>query len=581
MQSRKIILLSIKKQKVRFWQMARQALAVFVAFVALSFAPIFAQAQAQNTAQPTQKATNTQKPIEYTKARTLTIAISQNAIVTSPQGYGANQLFAQNLVFEGLTRLGKNGEIEPSLAESWEILDGGKKYIFHLRKGVIFSNGEAFDASAAKKNFDALIKMRARHSWSALSEVLDSVAVLDSHTLAITLRAPYAPTLSELALIRPYRFIAPSCIPDSLDITSRAPSKPIGTGAYMLAESILGSGDEFRANPHYWDASRAPYFTTIRTKVILEPNSKLIALKTGLVDLVYGRDQISSEIFKEVAQGRGGRDLRAYLSPAIYTTALGLNPSNEFLADKRVRQAIAQAIDKDALTKGVYGEYQSSASALFAPNSKLTKIELAKIAKSSGADSSADSSTARKLLESSGFTRNKQGAYEKGGKILRLKLEYVGNDPAQKMMGEILQAQLAKVGVELVLSANDESIYSNKIKNGAFDMCFTDTWGAPYEPIVMLNSMRFKGHSGYALLSPLPQGSKIFADIAALIATLESKLAAPTHAILREIYEASVFVPLTYQRNKAIAKDWISGLENMGVAAFEIPLWELGNKRVK
>ncbi|OBV29806.1 hypothetical protein BKN38_01490 [Helicobacter sp. CLO-3] len=524
--------------------------------------------------------------MEYTKARTLTIAISQNAIVTSPQGYGANQLFAQNLVFEGLTRLGKNGEIEPSLAESWEILDGGKKYIFYLRKGVVFSNGEAFDASAAKKNFDALIKMRARHSWSALSEVLDSVAALDSHTLAITLRAPYAPTLSELALIRPYRFIAPSCIPDSLDITSRAPSKPIGTGAYMLAESILGSGDEFKANPHYWDAGRAPYFTTICTKVILEPNSKLIALKTGLVDLVYGRDQISSEIFKEVAQGRGGRDLRAYLSPAIYTTVLGLNPSNEFLVDKRVRQAIAQAIDKDALIKGVYGEYQSSASALFAPNSKLTKIELAKIAESSGAgssgvDSSADSSTARKLLESSGFTRNKQGAYEKGGKILRLKLEYVGNDPAQKMMGEILQAQLAKIGVELVLSANDESIYSNKIKNGAFDMCFTDTWGAPYEPIIMLNSMRFKGHSGYVLLSPLPQGSKIFADITALIATPESKLVAPTHAILREIYEASVFVPLTYQRNKAIAKDFISGLENMGVAAFEIPLWELGDKRAE
>ena len=74
----------------------------------------------------------------------------------SPHNY-AGELYAQNILYEGLVKINPKGEIVPSLAESWEISEDGKEYTFHLRKGVLFSDGEKFDANAVKANFDAIM----------------------------------------------------------------------------------------------------------------------------------------------------------------------------------------------------------------------------------------------------------------------------------------------------------------------------------------------------------------------------------------------------------------------------------------
>ena len=330
--------------------------------------------------------------------KVLKIAYSQNVGPLNPQGYNKNAMFAQNLVYEGLLKADKNGAIIPSLATSFALDTSGKVYIFSLRKGVRFSNGEEFNADAVVLNFASILKNRDRHSWSGLAKVLERVERIDDYTVRLVLKEPYAPTLNELALPRPFRFLAPSAFPPDLDLVAQNP-QPIGTGAYMLAESKLGSYDKFTKNPHYWDAKRLEaqgglYYDEVVVKIIFEPNSKLSALRAGQVDMIYGADEIPIRIFQEIrkqelksagvqglgaengvmqnaganegaqndsagkasgAQGDSGKipKFRAYLGQASFATSLMLNSNR--IKQAQIRKAIALSIDKDTLINAVYG----------------------------------------------------------------------------------------------------------------------------------------------------------------------------------------------------------------------------------
>ena len=333
--------------------------------------------------------------------KVLKIAYSQNVGALNPQGYNKNAMFAQNLLYEGLLKADKNGAIIPSLATSFALDTSGKVYMFSLRKGVRFSNGEEFNADAVVLNFDSILKNRARHSWSGLARALERVEKIDDYTVRLVLKEPYAPTLNELALPRPFRFLAPSAFPSDLDLVAQNP-QPIGTGAYMLVESKLGSYDKFAKNPHYWDAKRLEargglYYDEVVVKVIFEPNSKLSALRAGQVDMIYGADEIPIRIFQEIrneearnavaqslgaqngvsenAGGNGGArndsagnegkvsgvqgdsgkspKFRAYLGQASFATSLMLNSNR--IKQAQIRKAIALSIDKDTLINAVYG----------------------------------------------------------------------------------------------------------------------------------------------------------------------------------------------------------------------------------
>ena len=304
--------------------------------------------------------------------KVLKIAYSQNVGALNPQGYNKNAMFAQNLLYEGLLKADKNGAIIPSLATSFALDTSGKVYIFSLRKGVRFSNGEEFNADAVVLNFASILKNRARHSWSGLARALERVERIDDYTVRLVLKEPYAPTLNELALPRPFRFLAPSAFPPDLDLVAQNP-EPIGTGAYMLVESKLGSYDKFAKNPHYWDAKRLEaqgglYYDEVVVKVIFEPNSKLSALRAGQVDMIYGADEIPIRIFQEIkneelksagkintVRGDSGKSpkFRAYLGQASFATSLMLNSNR--IKQAQIRKAIALSIDKDTLINAVYG----------------------------------------------------------------------------------------------------------------------------------------------------------------------------------------------------------------------------------
>lgn len=129
----------------------------------------------------------------------------------------SGEMAAQNMVFESLVINTEDG-VEPWLAESWEISDDGMEYIFHLREDVTFTDGEKFNAEAVKQNMDAILDNEERHAWLDLVNLIEENIVVDEYTYKLILKHPYYPTLTELGLTRPFRFLSPN---DFVDATTR------------------------------------------------------------------------------------------------------------------------------------------------------------------------------------------------------------------------------------------------------------------------------------------------------------------------------------------------------------------------
>ena len=154
---------------------------------------------------------------ENTEKKTLTISWNQDVGFLNPHAYLPDQFITQGMVYEGLVNYGENGEILPSLAESWDISEDGKTYTFHLRKGVKFSDGSDFNAANVEKNFNSIFLNKERHSWFGLTNHIKSYRAVDENTFELVLDEAYTPTLYDLAMIRPIRFLADAGFPDDGD----------------------------------------------------------------------------------------------------------------------------------------------------------------------------------------------------------------------------------------------------------------------------------------------------------------------------------------------------------------------------
>ena len=510
----------------------------------------------------------------------LRVAVSQNVGDMNPQGYNLNQLYAQNMIYEGLVKTDSKGNIVPSLALSWEIKDSGKNYIFHLRKNVLFSNGEPFNAQAVVKNFQSILKNKLRHSWSALVMTIDSVVALDDYTIKLTLHHPYIATLNELALVRPFRFIAPSMIPQDLDLAKNNPKKPIGTGPYMLTNTKIGISDTFSKNTNYWDKDKynGIYYDTIITKIIIDPNAKLVALKTKQVDMIYGSDSIPIDIFHNIAETK---QFQTFVGPPAFTTFIIVNPSSKTLQDKNMREVIALGIDKAKIIESVYYDYQKEAQFLFNQNLPYTKV-------SGYTPPTYNKSKALSLLTKMGYVKNSDGYFYKDNKRLQMQLHFIANNPTQKSIATIMQAQLKDIGIFLELIPNEATIYRKKQTQGQFELCFSQTWGVPYEPFTFINSMRHKGHADYMAQKALPKKDSVNKDsidkaISELIESpydiyadsmkAKQELSRRTQDFLYMLYSTQIYIPLTYDTNKVVARFGIKGI-SPDVRVFEIPFWE-------
>ena len=471
----------------------------------------------------------------------------------------SGEMAAQNMVFESLVVTDTDGEIQPCLAESWEISDDQLTYTFHLRQGVTFHDGEPFNAEAVKMNFDAIISNRERHAWMDMVNEIDETLVQDEYTFVLKMKHPYYPTLTELSVTRPFRMISPKCFIDGE--TKNGVSGYAGTGPWILSEHEKDQYALFARNEAYW--GEAAKVSAVRWKVMPDTQTMLLALEKGEIDLIFGADgdQIDLNSFQKLQEeGKYATEL----SDPVASRAILLNCHQEITGDLKVREALQYAVDKESIVEGILNGSESAADTLMPENAPYCDVELEA--------RTYDPEKAGELLEEAGWELSeKDGIRYKDGDPCEMTI-YLNSDNAQEQaISEYLQADFQNVGVKLNIVGEEKQSYLDRQKSGDFDLMYSLSWGTPYDPQSYVSSWRIPAHGDYQAQVGLEKKEWLDETITALMIEGDEEKRAQSYAqILTYIHEQCVYIPLSYSRTKAVHVPSLKGV-TFNASQYEIP----------
>lgn len=421
-------------------------------------------------------------------------------------------------------------------------------------------------AEAAKANFDAILDNADRHTWLEsvrLMQEVDnsggkSVEVAGEYELTLRLSEAYYPFLVELGVTRPFRFISPKCFIDGT--TKNGVSDIVGTGSYVLSENHVDEYSIFKVNEDYW--GEKPEIKEIEVKVIPDNQTRVMALKNGEVDLIYGTNMIDAETYKEFESLDG---FKTSISDPISTRMMIINTTDEILGDVKVRKAIQHATDRKTISESIFSGIESPADTVLAKTVPYADIDL------KAYDYNLD--TAKKLLDEAGWKEVKGKTYrQKDGKELSIVLNYCSDSVTEKTIAEFYQSELAKVGIKLEISGEEEQAYRDRMKAGDFDITFNISWGSPYDPQSFLAGMRMPVYGDYAAQQGLKEKAQIDKTILkALTSTDEEKRQEYYTYVLTILHEEAVYIPLTYERNRAVYNEKVKNV-TFNASQFEVPM---------
>ncbi|HBM59835.1 MAG TPA: ABC transporter substrate-binding protein [Citreicella sp.] len=316
-------------------------------------------------------------------------------------------------VFEGLTRFAEDGSVQPGLAERWEISGEGTLYTFHLRPGVTFHDGSAMDAEDVKFTLDRARADDSQNAQKALFAGIAEVRVVDPQTVEVQLAAPDGGFLFNMAWGD-----AVIVAPESIEGIKQA---PVGTGPFRFDAWVQGDRIELVRNPDYWGTAPALERATFR--FISDPTAAFSAMMAQDIDAFAGFPAPEN-----LPMFDADPRFQVLVGSTEGETILAMNNREAPFTDPRVREAVAHAIDRQAIIDGAMFGLGTPIGTHFAPHNPdytdLTSL------------SAHDPERARALLAEAGLA---------DGFSTTLKLP----PPSYaRRGGEIVAAQLRAVGIE-------------------------------------------------------------------------------------------------------------------------------------
>lgn len=471
----------------------------------------------------------------------------------------AGEMYAQSMIYDTLVSITDDG-YEGCLAESWTISDDGKVYTFNIRDGVLFSDGTPCDAYAILANFNAIIENKSRHTWLEMMNLLVGVSAPDADTFVIELSEAYYPMLTELGCIRPFAMISPACMVDGS--TMNGVNGYIGTGPYVLTDFVTDEYAVFERNENYW--GEKPAIRKITVKVIPDNQTRIMALESGEIDLIFGKNMLDAD---SISTYIDSDRFSVSLSDPTSTRHIVLNTTDPILSDRNVRAALQHATNRDAISKGVFYGLESPADTLYAPTVPYCDVGLEAYEYSTG--------EAVRLLEESGWMLGRNGIREKNGQPLALDLLYNSDSVTEKTIAEYLQSEYLKLGISLTIHGEEEQSYRDNMKAGNFCMVFNICWGMPYDPQSSLAAMRAPVYGDYAAQQGLPDKAEIDEAITKILTSTDENERQALYAfVLERLHEDAVYLPLTYECNKALYTSDLKGV-HFGTDQYDVPFADM------
>ena len=326
---------------------------------------------------------------------------------------GAIDSVVYSNIFEGLTRFMGDGSVVPGLAESWEISDDGKVYTFKLRDGVTFHDGTTMDAEDVKFSLDRARAEDSANAQKALFTGITDVTVIDPLTVQVTLAEPNGSFLFNMAWGDAV-IVAPE---SSEDIKT----KPVGTGAFRFVNWVQGDKIDIEKNPDYWGTPAL--LDTASFKFISDPTAAFAAMMAEDVDVFTGFPAPEN-----LPQFEADPRFQVLVGSTEGETILAMNNKRPPFDDKRVREAVAHAIDRQAIIDGAMFGLGTPIGTHFAPHNPAY-LDLTGL-------SQFDPEKSRALLAEAGLPDGFETTL------------HLPPPSYARRGGEIIAAQLAEVGIK-------------------------------------------------------------------------------------------------------------------------------------
>jgi peptide/nickel transport system substrate-binding protein len=325
---------------------------------------------------------------------TLIVAIPGDIKRTDPALIDdSNTSYVMQNVMEGLVKLkaGTTGELEPALAEKWDVSADGLTYTFKIRQGVKFHDGTTLDAAAVKYNYDRWLNLpKELQDYSYyLGAVFGGYAdgsniattdAPDASTFVLTLKSPVssfllAQTLTPFAISSPTALQAGKADNTVKDVTQipyaqGGTDAMVGTGPYKFKSWTVGDNVTIEKNPDYWDTANAGHVDQIVFKAVAEEAQRLNGLSTGEIDLA----QTVAPIDIQTIQADSNLQV-IDRGASCNLFHLGMNQTYPIFQNEKIREAVAYAINKQALIDAFYAGQGVPADNWMPPGTQYYKAE--------------------------------------------------------------------------------------------------------------------------------------------------------------------------------------------------------------
>lgn len=407
------------------------------------------------------------------------------------------------LVYNGLLRYDRNLQLEGELAESWEVSADNLTITFYLRKGVLWHDGTPLTSADVRYTYELYIDPDIPTAYAEAFRQVARVETPDDHTFVVHYDTPYAPALISWATP-----IHPRHLLQDTDVT-RSPlnRRPVGTGPYRFVEWIGGEKIVLEANPDYFEG--APYIKRVVYRIIPDLATQFLELQTGSLDFM-GLSPLQFERQTDTLAFRRNYNKYQYLSFGY--TYLGYNLRRPLFQDKRVRQALSYAIDKQELIDGVLLGYGAAATGPYKPDTWVYNPEVPRY--------DYNPEKARQLLAAAGWNRtNRDGILVKNGEPFSFTIvTNQGNDLRIKT-GEIIQRRFREIGVDVRLRVIEWATFLKEFINpGNFDATILGWSGGPepdqyniwHSSKTAPGQLNFIGFSNTEVDEVLEKGRRVF-----------------------------------------------------------------------
>jgi peptide/nickel transport system substrate-binding protein len=427
------------------------------------------EAEAQPAeAEPTPMAAEEPVAGEPVEGGTITIPIIDDPTFNPHHpNHFVESVMVTRVMFNGLTKPGKDLAPSPDLAADWETSEDGLTWTFMLRDDVTWHDGEPFTADDVVFTFeDVVLDPDVGAGTSRNFGLVESVEKVDDYTVQFNLSEPFASLPAYLgynAGILPEHILAGTDVMANTDFNKQ---NPVGTGAFQLAEYNAGENVRLVRNDDYFVGQ--PHLDALVYEIIPEVNTQIAQLLAGALDLMIVDNPATVERLEQ------DEDIRIETTSQVNYFWVATNMTQERFQDVRVRQALAYAVDRESMIQALYGGYATPATGPISPALGFYYTDDVQTY-------AYDPEQAMELLREAGWEQNSEGIFEMGGEPLALTIT-VPRTGVFEQLAALIQQYYKDIGIDAELRVLEFNTFvSEALVPRDFDV-MAGWWITPPDP---------------------------------------------------------------------------------------------------